>query len=192
MTNDAQSSPQSDFGPDDDAPGAQHNPALLADVTRALLPFMGPYSITTVKRASRSTVGAKELVKLIATQIDDLPKREQFLRAGKRIVRQHDAATNDGLTTVSNVSGNKKTTPENIESGARAPAAVTPELLQRAEAALAPIIGPLAGVLVARYGTSANSREFFDRLATHLRSKEERNSFFDAVRAGLPEKNHEK
>ena len=56
--------------------------------------------------------------------------------------------------------------------------------MQRGEAALAPIIGPLASVLVMRYANAANnSRDFFERLAGHLRSPEEREVFFTNIRS---------
>ena len=57
--------------------------------------------------------------------------------------------------------------------------------MTRGETALAPIIGPLANVLVQRYAkVSGNSRDFFERLAIHLRSAEERDSFFATIRNG--------
>ena len=53
----------------------------------------------------------------------------------------------------------------------------------RAETALAPIIGPLASVLVQRYARGTdNSRDFFESLASHLRTLDERHAFFDSVR----------
>ena len=66
---------------------------------------------------------------------------------------------------------------------ARGAVPITAELMQHGEAALAPIIGPLAGVLVKRYARATdNSRDFFERLATHLRTSEERASFFESIR----------
>ena len=55
--------------------------------------------------------------------------------------------------------------------------------MTRGEAALAPIIGPIANVLVKRYArASENSRDFFERLAGHLRSSDERDTFFANIR----------
>ena len=71
------------------------------------------------------------------------------------------------------------------QSDTRPSGPVTAELVLRGEAALAPIIGPLAGVLATRYAAaSKNSRDFFERLAAHLRTPEERDSFFLSVRTG--------
>src|SRR6185295_17592238 len=69
-------------------------------------------------------------------------------------------------------------------TGGRPPSPITADLMRRGEAALAPIIGPLASVLVSRYAHAAdNSRDFFERLASHLRTADERDSFFVSIRS---------
>lgn len=150
------------------------DPAILAELTRALLPYLGPYSITTVKRASRTTSDALAMVRMVAEQIDDLGKREHFTRSAKRLLSdfRHEKQP---LATPLNT--------QHVFSDGRTPTPITPELMHRGEAALAPIIGPLANVLVQRYAkASENSRDFFERLAGHLRSPEERATFFANVR----------
>jgi hypothetical protein len=151
------------------------DPGLLAELTRSLLPYLGPYSITTVKRAARSTTNPTELVRQIASHVDDIAKRELFMKAAMRILSEYsDVKTTPAAST--------EPAPA---AGGRPASPMTPELIQRGEAALAPIIGPLAGVLVTRYANaSQNSREFFERLAGHLRTPEERDSFFMSVRTG--------
>ena len=151
------------------------DPAILAELTRALLPYLGPYSITTVKRASRATHDASEAVRLVAEHIEDLSKRELFLKNAKRILGTfrpaHAAPVLKPAAAAGQGTGGRPATP------------ITPELMRRGEAALAPIIGPLAGVLVGRYARAAeNSRDFFERLAGHLRTVEERDSFFLNIR----------
>jgi hypothetical protein len=155
--------------------GEEIDPAILAELTRALLPYLGPYSITTVKRASRSTNDVKEAVRMVAQHIDDLGKRELFIKSAKRILSQNIPETARPPAPVRNPQAN---------TGGRPATPLTPELIARAEAALAPIIGPLASVLVQRHApASANSRDFFERLAGHLRSTEERITFFASIRA---------
>jgi hypothetical protein len=150
------------------------DPGLLAELTRSLLPYLGPYSITTVKRAARSTNNPTELIRQIAGHVDDIAKRELFMKAAMRILSEY-ADTKLDVPSAEPVPA----------PGSRPPSPMTPELVQRGEAALAPIIGPLAGVLVTRYANaSQNSREFFERLAGHLRTPEERDSFFMSVRTG--------
>ena len=159
----------------DTRPGAgEIDPAILAELTRALLPYLGPYSITTVKRASRATTDVHEAVRMVAQHIDDLGKRELFIKSAKRILGNlqpgHERPPLPARIPQANTGG-RPATP------------ITPELMSRGEAALAPIIGPLANVLVQRYAkASENSRDFFERLASHLRSNEERNAFFATIR----------
>lgn len=153
---------------------AEIDPAILAELTRALLPYLGPYSITTVKRASRSTTDAQEAVRMVAQHIDDLGKRELFIKSAKRILSQASPEQPRPSAPSRNPQAN---------TGGRPATPITPQLVVRAEAALAPIIGPLAGVLVHRYSkASENSRDFFERLAGHLRSQEERETFFSNIR----------
>jgi hypothetical protein len=167
------------------------DPALLAELTRALLPYLGPYSITTVKRSARSTDIPTDLIRQIANHIDDVAKRELFMKAALRIAsefeeRARDAAnSSNGVIGGSAGDGTAGGAASQPATGGRPSTPVTAELAQRGEAALAPIIGPLAGVLVSRYAkASQNSREFFERLAGHLRTPEERDSFFMSVRTG--------
>lgn len=150
------------------------DPAILAELTRALLPYLGPYSITTVKRASRTTSDINETLRVVAQHIDDLNKRELFLKSAKRILKD--------LRLVPQVQTASARTPQ-VNTGGRPATPITPELMTRGEAALAPIIGPIANVLVKRYArASENSRDFFERLAGHLRSSDERDTFFANIR----------
>ena len=150
------------------------DPAILAELTRALLPYLGPYSITTVKRASRATTDVNEAVRMVAQHIDDLGKRELFIKSAKRILGDVRHEPQPAPAPIRNPQAN---------TGGRPATPITPELMQRGEAALAHIIGPLANVLVQRYArASANSRDFFERLAGHLRSADERDTFFANIR----------
>lgn len=152
------------------------DPQILAEITRTLLPFLGPYSITTVKRASRSTNDPAVAVKIVADHIEDAAKRELFLKGARRVLAAYE---NDRQPKTSAA----PTTTAQLHTGGRPATPVTAELMQRGEAALAPIIGPLASVLVGRYSQVAeNSRDFFDRLASHLRTAAERDEFFEKIR----------
>ena len=157
---------------------AEIDPGILAELTRALLPYLGPYSITTVKRASRTTADVQEMIRVVAQQIDDLGKREFFVRSAKRIL--NDFRASNPHTPTPSLSPSASQSPTTV---GRAATPITSELMALGEVALAPIIGPLAHVLVQRYArASENSRDFFERLAGHLRSSEERALFFDNIR----------
>ena len=152
----------------------------LAEITRAALPYLGPYSITAVKRASKGCNDLQILCDMVASQITEPDKRQRFAEIATRLVyklkdpKGYAAALAAGKINL----GNASTT------GGCPPSSITPELMQRGEKALAHIIGPLARVLVARYAkTSENSRQFFDLLAGHIRNPEERQAFFEIVRS---------
>ena len=156
-------------------------PALLAELTRALLPYLGPYSITTVKRASRTSRNPDEVILNIASHIDEPGKRELFSKSAKRILKEYQQSTAASISNAAANSASQAT--DELATSARGAAPITAELMQHGEAALATIIGPLAGVLVKRYARATdNSRDFFERLATHLRTSEERASFFESIR----------
>ena len=156
------------------------DPATLAELTRALLPYLGPYSITTVKRASRNTNDPQEAIRMVSQHIQDFGKRELFLKSAKRILGNMHPNGVAVSAPVAPVSGQQST-------GGRPPTPITPELMKRGELALAPIIGPLAALLVSRYAkVAANSRDFFERLAGHLRSADERDTFFAHIRSSAP------
>ena len=161
-----------------DLPANEIDPAILAELTRALLPYLGPYSITTVKRASRAARDSSEAIRMISQHIEDLAKRELFMKNAKRILSTFRPASATPSAQPSTTVGNQQNT------GGRPATPITAELMRRGEDALAPIIGPLASVLVARYASaSENSRDFFERLAGHLRTSDERNSFFLNIRS---------
>ncbi len=158
--------------------GSEIDAVTLAELTRALLPYLGPYSITTVKRASRATSDPREAVKLVSQHIEDAGKREMFLKSARRVLLslQAEGAAAPRAAVVAPAGPSR--------TGGRPPTPITPELVRRGEVALAPIIGPLAGVLVGRYAKVAeNSRDFFERLASHLRNADERELFFATIRS---------
>jgi hypothetical protein len=162
------------------ADGREMDPAQLAEITRAALPYLGPFSITAVKRASRGCNDLHTLCDLVAGQISEPDKRQRFTEAAARLV-QRLADPNGRAGTAAAASADPG---EAGKAGNRVPAPITPELMQRGEKALAHVIGPLAGVLVARYAKSAeNSWQFFDLLAGHIRNPEERQAFFEIIRA---------
>jgi hypothetical protein len=149
--------------------GRDADAALLADLSRALLRHMGPEAFMTIEKARRESNRIKEIVLFAANAITDDDAKKTFVDDAKRIVRSYRAAKKEG--TITRMHSTRPVTP------------VTDELMARAEDALAPIIGPLAGTLVLRYAVATDSsREFFENLSTHLRSKEERTQFFDNVR----------
>lgn len=149
------------------------NSAQLAEITRAALPYLGPYSITTVKRLSKVTNSTTELCELVAVNIKEVDQRPAFLQSAARLLGTLSQLGPPVLT---------ETAKEGNTEG-RPVSTLTTELIERGRIALAEIIGPLAGIFVSRYSKKTeNSREFFNLLAGHLRNEVERERFFKAVR----------
>ena len=152
----------------------------LAEIARAALPYLGPYSITAVKRASKGCNDLQVLCDMVASQITEPDKRQRFSEIASRLV--HKLKDPQGYAAA--VTAGRINPGEGGMTGDTAASSITPELRERGEKALAHIIGPLARVLVSRYAkTSENSRQFFDLLAGHIRNPEERQAFFDIVRS---------
>jgi hypothetical protein len=63
-------------------------PAHLAEVTRAVLPYLGTYSITAVKRASKGCDNLDTLCELVASQITESDKRERFAETARALVQR--------------------------------------------------------------------------------------------------------
>lgn len=167
-----------------DAAGERHysdiDPAHLAEITRAVLPYLGTYSITAVKRASKGCDSLDALCEMVASQITEQDKRERFTETARALVYK---LRNPGAPAAAAPAGNAGMPALRVATGGRPSTPITPELMQRGERALAHIIGPLAAVLVARYAkTAENSRQFFELLASHIRNPEERQSFFEVIR----------
>ena len=158
------------------------DPAHLAEITRAVLPYLGTYSITAVKRASKGCDNLESLCEMVASQITETEKRERFTETARALVLK--LRNPDGLATSAAAPAAKPGLPSlRVAAGGRPSTPITPELMQRGERALAHIIGPLAAVLVARYAkTAENSRQFFELLASHIRNPEERQAFFEVIR----------
>ena len=149
----------------------------LAEIARAALPYLGPYSITAVKRASKGCNDLQVLCDMVASQITEPDKRQRFSEIATRLV--HKLKDPQGYAAALAAGRG-----EGGRTGGAPASSITPELRERGEKALAHIIGPLARVLVSRYAkTSENSRQFFDLLAGHIRNPEERQAFFDIVRS---------
>ena len=169
---------ESDFFAENHA--GELDPAHLAEVTRAALPYLGPYSITAVKRASKGCDDLQALCDMVASQITELEKRQRFSEIAARLVQK----LKDPKAFAASVAAGNVSLGDLRKAGGRPPTPITPDLMQRGESALAHIIGPLASVLVSRYAKSAeNSRQFFDLLAGHIRNPEERQAFFEIIRA---------
>ncbi len=145
--------------------------ALLKDLSRALEQHAGTGASAIIKAARKESNRIKDIVLYAVNAIKEREAQRAFVEEARRIVKSY-RAEKKGPPSQQPVRDARQFTP------------VSEELMQRAETALAPIVGPIAGTLVLRYAVATDSsREFFSHLATHLRTKNERDQFFENVRS---------
>jgi predicted Ser/Thr protein kinase len=146
--------------------------AVLATLRRRLARHLGPIAKVLVDSAAHRAPSVEALCAMLAERIDSPEERRDFLREARRECRAHapgvaaerlPAAGDSGLTTA---------------SGAAAPAALAPAIVELAQSELARIIGPIARLLVRRAApTCTSAAELWARLAEHIEQPEERAAF---------------
>src|SRR5450759_4276098 len=109
------------------ADGQEIDPVQLAEITRAALPYLGPFSITAVKRASRGCNDLHTLCDLVAGQISEPDKRQRFTEVAARLIHRLKDP-NDHAETAAAASAPPG---EAGKAGNRLPSPITPELMQR-------------------------------------------------------------
>ena len=139
-------------------------PAELADLETRLARAIGPIARRLVADAARRYGSMSEIRQVLAAQIEDPKERAVFLK------------TNPGLTMT-------------VAMNAPTPAPVVtfdPAMLDRLAQALAPFLGPIAKIMVARAAKSARTaEELQNALAAEISSDDERRRFLAAVRTVL-------
>ena len=131
--------------------------ARLEAVEAALTVSLGPIARRVVALTAQRSSNIDELCRLLSEQIPDTTERQRFLRTV-------------GATA-------------QVESTGTKPApAWSDDILAPIRQALAPYVGPIAGVMVTRAARAARSKqELFDKLAAELSSDEDRKGFLGRV-----------
>jgi serine/threonine-protein kinase len=114
------------------------SPAVLAEVERRALPILGPVAPFLVAKAGAVATTPEELCEIVASFIPSDRERTTFL-----------AAAGTSTRTASTPARGQR----------RAPVTWDPELLERAQRALAAQIGPVARVVVRRAAAAARDPE---------------------------------
>lgn len=148
------------------AAGASSSPAAaspeLADLETRLARVLGPIARRLVSDAARRYGSISEIRRALAAQIDDPRARDQFLKTDPG-----GSAADATRTCV-------------------AAASFDAASLHRLTQALAPYLGPIAKVVVARAArTAGNLEELESKLAAELTSPEDRRRFLAAARSAL-------
>jgi eukaryotic-like serine/threonine-protein kinase len=144
---------------------ALFDPELLKRIEVSLAPAVGPIAKQLVVRAARRSADAAGLCRALAEQIPGKSERESFLRTW-------DVKTG----TAPPVHADRTPVPG-------ADPAIDPAIVQAAKEKLAPFIGPIASMLVARAARKSRTREeFYDALAAEIPSESDRRKFLASVR----------
>ena len=134
------------------------DPADLRKIERELAAFIGPMARVLVHRIAAQVSKPDELCERVSTYIQEENERKRFL-----------VNTRSLFSTLK---------PAPAAPGAEPARSWNPDLLTRAEGALALSIGPLARILVQRASKRAsNEDELFRILAEHLPTDAEKNTF---------------
>lgn len=176
-------------GPSASRPEAEGEPApsvpsgwdtwILTRLEERLAPLVGPLARVLVRRTAKSSGDIRQLVDRLAAQVPDEADRKRFVAASLAEVGITPASRPAGSTSLP---APETTAPTQLRGGsapAGAPASpaasVTEADLARAAEALAPMVGPLARVLVRKAAKDANGwLDLVERLCGALESDADR------------------
>jgi len=136
------------------------DPALVSEVESHLVRAVGPIARHLVTKAAREAINLDELCNRLAQQVSDEREREAFLRSCAK------STTSTRTVTVSR--------PHD--------AGLSPEALDQTTRKLAPIMGPMASIMVNRAARKAHSLdELYSMLAAEIPSDRDRSAFLSSV-----------
>jgi serine/threonine-protein kinase len=124
--------------------------------------YVGPIAPVMLRTAAHRSGSAEELCAELARSVSDGAERERFRREIEGILRLRRQPATGGTTSQSN-----------IPAGARLPDAE----LERAQAALTEVVGPIARVLVRQAANAATVEAMWQALAQHIELPGERAAF---------------
>ena len=143
---------------------------VLAGIEAKLAPTLGPVARQLVRRTARHSATLTELCRSLAEQIPSDADRAAFLKACEPRIGSGSGSTPAVVQTP---------TPGTVMR----PLVLDTALIQSAKEKLAPLIGPIAGVLVDRTARKSRSKqEFFDKLAAEIASEPDRRAFLASWR----------
>jgi serine/threonine protein kinase len=143
----------------------------LQEIETRLSRAIGPIAGRLVASAARRYGTISEIRQALASEIEDPKQREAFLKAGA------SNQTDPGLRSDSGAA------PTYAGSSQPAPNLFDPVVLDRLTQALAPYLGPIAKIVVARAARASRSPEqLHSLLAAEISSPADRERFLSAVR----------
>jgi len=168
------------------SPAWQWDNATLNRLEGELAKVIGPMARVLVRRAARTTQDLESLRLALARQIDTEIQRDQFMNLTKP--RTGDRRTGGALVAGGPPPGGAatETLPQGSHARFDANTQVEEQLVRRAEEALAPLVGPIARVMVSRVAAKSKSPEdFLHQLSLEVSEGSERDRFLQTLRKSL-------
>jgi len=148
---------------------AQIDDAALKRIERRLAFYIGPIARHVLREAARKTVSIEALCEAVSLHIDPVDERAQFLK--ESLPSEHRRADPPAEPPIANG-------PVEAAGGGAQGGAVTAEQIERAERALASVLGPIAKMMVTRALPEVGSEAaLWERLATYIEDASDRGEF---------------
>jgi TIR domain len=133
------------------------NTEIIRNAEQELAKYMGPIAAALVRKAAKEVATPQELYSLLAGKIRNIDEQTTFLRK---------------------VTETRDTRQAPVAISAQPTGTLDPSLLANASKELVKSLGPIATQLVDKIAqTSPTKEDFYQRLATYLRSEGERTAF---------------
>jgi hypothetical protein len=159
----------------------QFDDATLKRIERSLAFYIGPIARHVVREAARNAMSLEALCEAVSLHIDAIAEREQFLTANLSSEHRHSALA-PALPIVH--------APVETGGGDVPVETINAEQVERAERALASVLGPIARMMVRRALPGIGSEAaLWERLATYIEDAADRGEFLRHKATRPPGKN---
>lgn len=156
--------------------GTGFDQALLSQIERRLAHRLGPIARYLVQSAIRNAASVEELCNVLAQRIDHPDDRKLFLLEASEAVCSS--------TTGKSLTNSIQSLPP-LQAPSELKSSIPPEEVERAQRALAEVLGPIAKILLQRALRQArSSQELWDLLAVHINPATARAGFLDRREQG--------
>jgi hypothetical protein len=160
--------------------GGPVEPAVVARIEAVLASVLGPIAKHVVKQHAARAASAAELCQSLAELIPGTEERAGFVRSFAAVAGPAPTAMAAPMSIVGTPPGPAAAAAEGVGDAVK----WEPAVLERARAALAVYVGPMARVMVNRAATKARTlKQLYDLLTSDIPSEGDREKFRKAIAA---------
>jgi eukaryotic-like serine/threonine-protein kinase len=147
----------------------QIDDATLRRIERSLAFYIGPIARHVLREAARKTTSVEALCETVSQHIDALDERQKFMT---------DSLPSEPRNTGASPAAPIVQAPAEPDGGDTAGGRITADQVERAERALASVLGPIAKMMVRRALPDVGSETaLWERLATYIEDASDRGEF---------------